>query len=445
MAHDRLTWARENPAACLAPFSGLSLRAHYTNDPGVRYSCCCNLDVKDIPPSQQQDFFQNLRSTMQQGQLHTACGLCYQDEQRGAVSERIRYWLDYPDQEFDRFLQQWHSDVFEIKVKFSNLCPMACRSCDGAESSTYAQITQDHSVYEHIRQDFTLDNGNWHEVQQSVMQVANSYARPVLHLIGGEPLVQPGCERLMSWMQQQDLCSRFELRLTTSWAVNLSNEFLSLMKHFRHVTFLLSIDSTGANYQYVRWPVKWEKVERNLEKLIQIRPTLQSSSVHLVPVFSLNNAFYIKDYLDYFKDWQEQHQIPVVISNQHLYQPEHLQLEILPEPYRQELSESIVRCLQHPMVATQPVLRSSLQSTVDQLRASFTDQSIFSAYLKHTAEFDVRTRTNLQDYNDRLWNLLSHDHRRLYLYHLDQVNVNIPIPLSIQKTSHDIDHAIPLR
>jgi hypothetical protein len=272
--------------------------------------------------------------------------------------------------------------------------------------------------------------------------VANTYSRPVLHLIGGEPLVQPGCERLMSWMHQQGLCERFELRLTTSWAVNLSTEFLALMKHFRHVTFLLSIDSTGTNYHYVRWPVKFDKVERNLATLIHMRATLRSSSVHLIPVFSLNNAFYVQDYLDYFSAWQQQHGISVTLSNQHLYQPEYLQLESIPDPYRPQLAHSLQQCVQHPLVSGQSVLRSSLQSTIDQLREPVSDASLFLDYLKHTAEFDARTRTRFQDLNSRLYDLLTDDHRIVYQHHLARANPKIPINVSIKQISHDIDHTI---
>lgn len=440
-AADRLAWARQNPAACLAPFSGLSLRAHYTDDPGIRYSCCCNLDVQHVDHRRQEMFFQDLRTSLQQGQQHAACKLCYEDEDRGAISERIRYWLDFYDQGFDRFVHQWQSDVFEVKIKFSNQCPMACRSCAPGESSTYAQIARD-SVAQHIREDFTADPEHWQEVIQSVKQAAERNKYPVLHLIGGEPLVQAGCERLLAWMQQENLCSRFELRITTSWAVNLSDSLLSLMQSFRHVNFLLSIDSTGPNYHYVRWPVKFEKVERNLQTLIDIRHLLPSHDIRLVPVFSLNNAFYIKDYLDYFLDWQEKNGVSVIISNQHLYDPVHLQLEILPDLYRPYLIEHVQQCMAHPMVQSQPILQSSLASTLAQLEQPVQYGNAFISYLKHTAEFDARTRTRFADSNGRLYNLLNDHHRELYLGHLAIVDTNKPLTQSVKQNSYEITQSI---
>jgi len=439
---DRLAWARKNPAACLAPFSGLSLRAHYTDNPDIRYSCCCNLDVGNISPGQQESFFRDLRKSLQQGQKHAACKLCYDDEDRGAISERIRYWLDFHDKGFQRFLDHWQNDSFEIKIKFSNQCPMACRSCASGESSTYAQVVQDLAVYDHIRQDFTLNPEHWAEVTESVKQAASRYAYPVLHLIGGEPLVQQGCERLMSWMHDEDLSSRFELRLTTSWAVNLSDRFLSLMKDFRHVNFLLSIDSTGDNYHYVRWPVKFDKVERNLQSLIDIRSVLRSCDIRLVPVFSLNNAFYVSDYLDYFYQWQEKNHVPVIISNQHLYEPVYLQLEILPDLYRPILRQHLQECLQHPMTHRQPILQSSLQSTVDQLQLPSPNENPFIAYLKYTAEFDARTKTKFADHNGRLFSLLSNNHRDVYQQHLAIVDATLSIHKSVRQHVHEIKQQI---
>ena len=67
---------------------------------------------------------------------------------------------------------------------------------------------------------------------------------------------------------------------------------IDYFKKFKFVRFNLSIDSVGTNYHYVRWPARFEKIERNVEHIINtLEPYKFGCS--LDPVFSLNNIFYI--------------------------------------------------------------------------------------------------------------------------------------------------------
>lgn len=439
MSSDRMKWLQENPAICPAPFVGLALRSHYDNSrTDIRYSCCCNLNTNAVPPGGQREFFDALRNKIKHGQKHYACNLCYRLEEKGIVSERMRYWLSQPDDYIKTFLDTWSSDTFEIQVKFSNLCPIACRSCHSNESSTYSKITKDPSVTRNVEIDFTGIKKNLEEVQETIHDISSRFKIPALHLIGGEPLVQAGAVDLMQWVIEQGLANKFELRLTTGWSVNLNDKFLDCIKHFRSVYFLLSIDSVGKNYQYVRWPVSFNKVENNLERLLDIMPMLQESCIHLSPVFSLNNIFYIVDYMDYFYAWMQKNRLSIPISNLHLHQPEYLQNEILPEPYRSDLRLLLEKCLDHPLITDsyQANLKAFLENTIDQLKNKSGDEKRFEEYLRHTAEFDVRTQTKMEDFNDRLYDQLLPQHLNIYHNHFPLVDKDKYIKISISKATN---------
>lgn len=382
----------------------------------MEYSCCCNFKIKDYQEfDRESSLFQALKEKMISGQSHKSCHECYRLEQQGLFSERLRYWLAYDSEKFTNLTKNWHNDCFEIKIKFSNLCPLSCRSCSADESSTYSKITGISTSFKHIEIDISEHRDHWQTIQKIITDAHKTYRRPILHLIGGEALIQPGSIKLLQWMEENSLSDKFNFNLTTSLAVNLKDKFLGLIEHFQHVCFSLSIDSVGNNYHYVRWPAKFDKVLLNLEKLIKTRSKLDSSYI-FTPVFSLNNVFYIEEYLNFFQNWCKEKNFYIPINNLHLHSPDHLQIEILPEKYRQDLISIFEKCIEHPWSkhSQQDGFKFFLISSLEHLRQSSGDEALFQKFLKFTAEFDVRTQTSFKEFNSKLYNLLSSDHLEIY-------------------------------
>ena len=377
MSDSRLEWLKTRPNACFKPFMTLSLRSHNQPDKqGIRHSCCCNLDVDYIQPGQETEFFDQLRGNIMQGKGHPACHLCYTDEANGAMSERIKNWLMIDDDMFNVLTRDYSDGSFEVYVKFSNSCPLACRSCDGLESSTYAKIAHQ-PVPAHVEADFLDDPANFARLKEIIQEAHDRYQLPILHVTGGEPLVQSGCVKLFRWMAEQGLSAKFDLRITTAWSINMDDEFAELIKNFRKIWFIISLDSVGKNYQYVRWPVKFQKIETNLARLVTYSRSRPENTVHVmfIPVISLNNAFYLENYLNYVANWLETYDMFALISMIHLYQPTPLKVENIPDIYRSKLLEIFERCQTHPLVndPKQSALKYFVDSTVEQLKSGSGD------------------------------------------------------------------------
>lgn len=438
MSIQRLDWLKANPAACFKPFLSLFLRSHYELDrAGIRHSCCCNLDTDFVPPGQEQTFFRDLRINIREGKMHPACHLCYKDEATGAMSERLKNWLMIDDVMFDRVSGTFQDGSFELYVKFSNSCPLACRSCDGRESSTYAKISHQ-SVEPQIIQDFTDDPETFEMLKSMVRNMHDTYECPILHITGGEPLVQQGCKRLMGWMKNNGLSEKFTLRITTAWSVNMDDEFADLVRSFGQVWFIISLDSVGHNYQYVRWPVQFNKIERNLESLAQFIYDRPSSTTHLIltPVISLNNAFYLKDYFDWVAGWLAANALQAQISMIHLYQPAYLKIENIPQPYRSQLIKVFQDCVNHPLVQeqSQSALKYFIESSIEQLSSDSHNAHEWRQFLHFTAEFDTRTNTSFSAFNSRLYDILTETDKGVYLDCLTRTNTEKPLANIISRS-----------
>lgn len=360
-------------------------------------------------------YFDRLRSAIKQEKWSQDCSICYRDEATGAQSERMRYILGMDNQAFDHFVKTYEVIEQEIFIKFSNLCTLACRSCNSTDSSTYARVIKDASVAPALTHDFSDDPDNWKLIVELITKADKIHDFPVLHLIGGETLVQPGSTKLLQWMYENNLTKKFSLRITTSLAVNLTTDLMTILKSFKQVTFNLSIDSVGDNYNYIRWPAKWTKIERNLNELIAATEDMNYMSV-LNPVFSINNIFYLEDYVEYFYRWIKDTDRFVQILNIHLHRPNFLTVESLPEPYRSKAADVVTRALAHPMFISnkQLTFKRFLQTTLEQLKTGSGDNDRFNHFLRFTADFDRRTNTKFSELNQRLWDQLDNDHIQVY-------------------------------
>jgi hypothetical protein len=420
----KLQWAQNNPSACFLPYETVDVRHPAKYSKNMRLTCCCNLDVDpDHDIDDIRDPMKSLKESLKSGALPDACRKCCDEEKNGAQSERIRTILTKDVDALNQFLidpDQATAHAFELMVFFSTVCSLACRSCNSESSTTYAKITKIKVIPE-IEQDICEKSQYWDYITSTIL--ANIHKRKFLyiHLMGGEPVLQSGTIKLLKWLSDQQIIDKIHLRITTSMAAMPNATLLGYFERCANVYVSLSIDSVGDNYRYVRWPAAFEKVERNLLDLIEFnRNSITNTDFEftLAPVFSLNNIFYIDDYLDYWYQWFKDN-FPIYFMNTNVVlQTVHLDIQALPIIYRKELINTLTKCLSHPVIIDYPKESLSmlmfLQSTIQELHSLPDDPHLWDIFLSHVAEFDVRTNTKFSVLNSKLYRLLSDQDRILF-------------------------------
>lgn len=427
----KLTWAKENPSLCFFPFNTLDVRVPSSMQDGdkIRTSCCCNLEnaasVNNIPESP----FTDLQNAMGGNSLPSECIRCAQEEVSGGVSERIRDILSKSLDELEEFKKTKQSRTFELRILFSNICNLSCRSCDPYSSSTYAKITNNDEV-QHLELDVTEINNYWQLITRVIENKISSYPHFYVHFMGGEPLLHRGNRKLVDWLIEKQLNHRVHLRITTSINIPLDTVFLSKIDKFRSVDFLFSIDGVHENYHYVRWPAQFTKTINNLNNLVEYKKLSGSQTNFnyiLSPVFSNNNIFYLKDYLDFWYQWMYEKSVSMFFLNTNLlYRTRHLDIQSLPLKYRHEVIKIIDECLIHPIIKDHEANMQHLHNFLISARQELTNWpenlNLWDVFMRHTAEFDVRTNTKFEIYNSRLYDLLDSADKSLFQTKLTQVN-----------------------
>jgi hypothetical protein len=267
-----------------------------------------------------------------------------------------------------------------------------------------------------FEKDVTEDPEFWQLITEAIDREIRLHRHFHIDLMGGETLLQPGVNRLLDWCIERGYQDRMEVRITTSLSAMPADTLLRLTR-FQQVLFMLSIDSVGDSYRYVRWPVEFDKVEGNLDYLIDFGKT-HGGNFHylLTPVFSLSNIFYIDDYLDYWQQWFDEHGINFRIMNTNITMPtSYLDIQALPVRYRSNLLELLAAALSHDIFLEYPDqtihLFNFIQSTIRELHTWPDNDRLWQLFLKFTADYDKRTRLQFDVSNSRLYNILDQQDR----------------------------------
>jgi sulfatase maturation enzyme AslB (radical SAM superfamily) len=328
--------------------------------------------------------------------------------------------MGYIEDRLRSFVEKQTLPEFELRVKFSNFCNLACRSCSETESSTWARVTST-PVSENYEMDISTSPEHWELITTTILQKLPEVEHFYVHFIGGESLVQPGMKKLLNWMIDQGIAPRVHLRVTTALTVRPGYDLMSKMSQFRDVDINLSIDSVGDNYQYLRWPAKFAKIENNLDTLMSHQTTLSIVAGRktytprwrclITPVFSLNNIMYIDQIMTYWCEQFDQRHYSFPIQPINLTdRTRHLDVEALPVRYRPALIEFLQACVGHELFKKYPdrtrVLFNFINSTIEELKTMPESQEQWLKFLSHNAYFDKKTDQSFAMLNERLYNLL---------------------------------------
>ena len=426
MTSQTIQWIKNNPAFCTAPYSTYDFRFQFNK---FKVTTCCNLDVSKTNKDLDFNFIETVKQDMAKDIVSEHCWRCTQDEQNQAQSERVKYMLGYSVEELAQFKQSEKTSEFQVGMKFSNLCNLACRSCNETDSSMWSNLMNRPALPEY-EIDTSTDQFLWNQMTNMIRSKHKETDNFIVHPIGGETMVQPGFLKLVDWLIAENLASTTTLRITTSLVPSISEKFSAKFAMFRRIEFLSSIDSVGENYHYVRWPAKFNKVQDNLETfnlLSQQYPGKFSLSVS--PVFSLNNIFYAVDYLDWWERQADKTQQNLWMSNIHLYHPTPLMVESLSLQYYPQLIELLEQCVNHTVFKKYKrtaVLKEffvAMLATISNNKNN--NELLFQEYLEFTADYDNRTNTDSYILNSKLFDLLSDAHKHIYNSHLQHVQSKI--------------------
>lgn len=408
---DRLNWANHNKHLCLLPYQALQF---YHSSQSV--SVCCNLLSRP-----EQDFLRpvrELKKAIESGQTYKDCQDCYDCEDNGKISERTRYLIQLTDNQIDRLLnenliEQDSMDEFYIHCTLSNLCNMACRSCNIQTSSLFAKIETGH---EHLTETISDTPNYWNTMLQSIKDTARKYPKVIVVISGGEGFVQPDFQRLVDWMIEEGLCKNIKLTINTNGSVADFKTFEPLLSKFKQVELAVSVDSINENYHYVRWPMTWDKIKQNLDQYVEYKNKFENFNFFLTPVWSINNIFYLKDWVLFFEEYEKKIDF-LAAGDTPLYWPDWLDIRYLPNYIKSALAEQLKDIINNSWLIKNKSFHVNVCNlyNICSKQEDIPNQNLnWKTYLSNTAKWDIRTKTNLHIHNQKLYEVMNNEDRELF-------------------------------
>lgn len=300
-----------------------------------------------------QDWFnsspmQELRKNIQGPNQLSLCASCYDQDNNGYESRRIKENFKsviFTKQAFDKSFQQspWHNRFvssldntnqpmpIDWHVDIGNECNLACKMCNPNASSLIASKYKKWDIAVDNQKNWVNDPISWNNF------IASVDATPInrLHIMGGEPMLSKKFKELVDHLIRTNRTD-MSISFVTNGTIQ-DQEFIDKLKTFRSFDIEISIESFENNNHYIRQALgsSTASTVEHIQSLI----SQQTDTFHVV-LRSVPQLLSINTYDQYIKwAWDSK----VSIQGTPLTKPAYLAINVLPLNIKQQLIPNFIK------------------------------------------------------------------------------------------------------
>lgn len=266
---------------CPIPWVSLSLGAQSTP------RLCCHQETA-IATQENADLLQlshlkTIRESMLRGEVPPQCKGCFKLEESGCSSPRQDY--------INRFGRVDEVKIKYLDVTFNNDCNLECMMCSPLYSYKLNKLYHRELELSH--------SSTWQVDLDSKTLDRMLPSLEVITLTGGEPFVSKKILDFIKGLSDGPFAQRLTLRVFTNLS-QMSLEIINVLKKFKKVELLLSVDSVEENYEFIRYPASWKTLIDNINLLKNNRfPHLD---IHLHCVLMATNWSFVGELIKFYKN-----------------------------------------------------------------------------------------------------------------------------------------------
>ena len=321
----------------------------------------------DLESARNSPTLKEIRSEMLKGESPSACIRCRSEEKAGMRSRRLQKIehlkniisfekarrLTGPDGS----LNPAEIPVADYDLRLGNRCNLKCRMCGPSSSdswySDFVKISgsvffQDHNTKirfvkaknnvwrtEGAHYDWFLSPVFWKSIKKTAPYVKK------IHIAGGEPLLIDKYYDLLKTVIKYGSPENTVIELNSNLTF-LPKKACELWKHFKKIQIGASIDGYGAVNNYIRYPSRFEKIEKSLETLDKSFDNIQ---VWIAVTVSAYNIFHLPELIEwkikkrFLKINKERTSDNPLITAHLLHTPPYLNIRILPKSYKDQVKQ----------------------------------------------------------------------------------------------------------
>ena len=372
-----------------------------TEEGGIRLN-----EELDLTKRWNSEHLKNIRRQFLTNREPDICTKCFSNERAGGISDRMRFNDMYVGEiNPDVVTGNQYGSPIDLDIRPGNLCNLGCRMCGPISSSTIQKETQKNPLMHDIM-------GKGDIVTTDVLKNANNLEFLLrnadkgkrIKFLGGEPTIMPEVDEFLNILMERNMVD-VPLHFTTN-CTNGNKRFIDKISKFNKVSFNYSVDGIGKVVEYIRYPVKFNSINTNIQ-------TYAAIAVHGEISFTLQ-AYNFFNLVDTIK-WSSA--LDISLRPEILMHPDPLSYKSIPLKIRRKRIPLMIK-----MIEDIP-LSGSISRTQVKLKALpvleriYEDNEEYSLHdiARHTKIIDTVRKQHIKDYVPEVWDFIKEEYHAIQL------------------------------
>jgi uncharacterized radical SAM superfamily Fe-S cluster-containing enzyme len=253
-----------NDHYCPLIFKGMYVERHSAETSAVAPCCAATGETVD---NSQVNFDTNplllrLRRENQAGLASKECHVCWDQEKYTGRSLRTSSIEYYAKSQHNPYQV---SGLQNLDWNVEPICNAKCVICSSYHSSAWAAENQkfDPDMGLPIRTASAAKSN-------SIIDAIDFSNTKRVYFNGGEPVLSQDPELILQRLANSGNLENTQVAFNMNGSCMPSNNMIALLKQAAHVTVIFSIDGTEQQFEYIRYPLKWDTVKVNIDKIMQL-------------------------------------------------------------------------------------------------------------------------------------------------------------------------------
>lgn len=357
------------------------------------------------------------RRLMLENKQVPACSHCYAIEDNGGKSLRQEYNEQYLEKNKDiveyASKNNGHVNKFPsfLELRTGNLCNSACRMCNTNDSSlVYKENTEilktitnfNKSIGDHIQSAIGDPNviifGKSDERVDTIQIDIDRYIDEVIEnidsidtvtLSGGEPFLLEKTTELLEVMAAKN--PNVKLNINTNGSIT-SDKIINALLKLNDVHLCVSIDGYGKTNEYIRYPLKWDKIENNIQKFSNLKRDgfylSFNTTVQMLNIFTIDELVKFIVY-----QYPESHLNLSILSR-----PFHLNIQNLPTHIKDKIVDRNIKLINDIKDDAPEYIISSIETINSFINAKADDSLYYDTFKSSIIVYDTFRNQSINDY-----------------------------------------------
>ena len=405
-----------------------------------------NVAKDNLSQARNSPTLKKIRLKMLKGEKPEECVRCHREESNNMRSRRLWETANYqPFFSFEKafqntdqkgYINPLKNPIVQYDLRFGNRCNLKCRMCGPInsdlwysdfvevwgeksfkDSHDFVQLIQKkNGLYQTKNKDYDwMDSPHfWKQLKSNIQNTQ------VIYTVGGEPLLIDKHYELLRMLIEKGQSENVTIEYNSNLTI-LPNKALKLWKRFKKINIGVSLDGIGPINDYIRYPSRFKKIEKNLDTLDKSEGNFRiwiATTVQAYNIYHLTDFIYWK-LKKHFQNVNSLQTNKPILNLQPLHDPDFLNVKILPKAYKNQVKEKFHNFLLSLEEITKEEGYSEkeslkIQQASKQLLDSYTSymdsedwSHLLPKFMKFTKSLDQIRNQNLKDVLPELYRSLS--------------------------------------